>query len=106
MKMKKVIITGGTGFIGLWLVKELLRYQIEVIVLVRNVKTDKFDEVENHNLLRMVEYNTDAMMALEKEKGTIDAFYHLAWDGVSAEQKNQAEVQLENIYFSDRKSVV
>lgn len=100
MKMKKVIITGGTGFIGLWLVKELLRYQIEVIVLVRNVKTDKFDEVENHNLLRMVEYNTDAMMALEKEKGTIDAFYHLAWDGVSTEQKNEAEVQLENIYFS------
>ena len=98
--MKKVVVTGGTGFIGSWLVRELLQHQIEVIVLVRNVNTGKFSEVKNKNKLRLVQYDTEDMDALEHESGMIDAFYHLAWDGVSTEEKNDAGLQLENIHLS------
>lgn len=98
--MKKVVVTGGTGFIGSWLVRELLQHQIEVIVLVRNVNIGKFSEVKNKNKLRLVQYDTEDMDALEHESGMIDAFYHLAWDGVSTEEKNDAGLQLENIHLS------
>ena len=33
--MKKAIVTGGTGVVGKWLIKELTRKGIEVIVLAR-----------------------------------------------------------------------
>lgn len=98
--MRKVVLTGGTGFIGSWLIRELLQHQIEVIALVRNAGTDKFNEMENKHLLRLVQYGTDAFFALEKNQEQIDAFYHLAWAGVSTKKKNDGQLQLENIHFS------
>ena len=65
--MKKVIITGATGFIGSWLVKEMLQNQVEVIALVRDVQTNKFGNLENGNLLRLIQYHTDEFMELEEE---------------------------------------
>ena len=60
----------------------------------------KFDNLENKSLLRVIQYHTDMFSALEEESGTIDAFYHLAWAGVSTENKNDGRLQLNNIQFS------
>lgn len=98
--MNKVVITGGTGFIGLWLVKELLMHNIEVIVLVRDSDTSKFDSLEKKDLLRIIQYHTTEYESLTNETGAIDAFYHLAWAGVSSSQKNDGRLQLENVRFS------
>lgn len=98
--MKRVVITGATGFIGSWLVKEMLQNQIEVVALVRDKRTNRFDDLENRNMLRLIQYHTVEFMELEKESSTIDAFYHLAWAGVSTEQKNDGQLQLDNIHFS------
>ncbi len=57
--MKKVVITGGTGFIGLWLVREMLVHDIEVIVLVRDLNMTKFESVEKKQTLRLVQYHTE-----------------------------------------------
>ncbi len=98
--MKRVVITGGTGFIGSWLIQELLQHNVEVIALVRDIHTTVFDRMENKNLLRMVQYNSKEYDALPEENGEVDAFYHLAWAGVSTKQKNDGQLQLENIHFS------
>lgn len=98
--MQRVVVTGGTGFIGSWLIKELLRHRIEVLALVRDKQTVKPEVLENGRLLKLVEYNTDDFYALEKENRKIDAFYHLAWAGVSTKQKNDAKLQMENLHFS------
>ena len=66
--MKKVIITGATGFIGSWLVKEMLQNQVEVIALVRDVQTNKFGNLENGNLLRLFQYHTDGQGCLRSRK--------------------------------------
>ncbi len=96
--MKRVVITGATGFVGSWLVKEMLQNQVEVIALVRDMHTNRFDNLTNRNLLRLI--HTAEFMELEEESGTIDAFYHLAWSGVSTKQKNDGQLQLNNIQFS------
>lgn len=98
--MKRVVITGGTGFIGSWLIRELVRHHVEVIALVRDIRTTMFDGMENKNLLRMVQYNSIEYNALPEEVEQVDAFYHLAWAGVSTQQKNDGQLQLENIHFS------
>lgn len=98
--MKKVVVTGGTGFIGSWLVRELVQHHVEVIALVRNICTAKFDAIENKSLLTLIQYGTKEYEALQENTEQIDAFYHLAWAGVSTEQKNEGQLQLENIRFS------
>ncbi len=98
--MNRVVVTGGTGFIGTWLVRELLQQNIEVIALVRDVYTSKFAGLENRDKLLLIGYDSGEYHALEQEKKEIDAFYHLAWAGVSSVQKNDGQLQLENIHFS------
>lgn len=98
--MQRVVITGGTGFIGSWLMKELLQHQIEVLALVRDKQDVRLETFENSHLLKIVEYNTDDFFALEKEDKQFDVFYHLAWAGVSTKQKNDAKLQMKNLHFS------
>jgi len=36
--MKKVLVTGASGFIGTYVVEELLKYNVEVIASTSNIK--------------------------------------------------------------------
>ena len=95
--MNKVIITGGTGFIGSWLTKELVANDIEVLLLVRDANRCS-DLVASG--IRVIEYYSDEYNGLVDEQADIDAFYHLAWEGVAPEKKNDRTVQIRNIDFS------
>ncbi len=97
--MNKVIVTGGTGFVGFRLIKELIEHNIEVIALVRNTGSVQFDSLGKKKLLRIIQYHSDEFHKLDDAE-EIDVFYHLAWAGVTSSQKNDIRVQLENINFS------
>lgn len=97
--MQRAVITGGTGFIGSWLIQELLEKNIEVIALIRTPNLP-IVELENNKLLKLVVYHSKEYEALKAQFCQIDAFYHLAWAGVSSELKNECDLQLENIRFS------
>lgn len=97
--MNKVVVTGGTGFVGKWLTEELTKHEIEVIVLVRKLSLK--EETANGSRVRYILYDSEEYERLcAEEQGSIDVFYHLAWGGVSAEEKNDCELQLNNIGFS------
>ena len=83
--MQRVVVTGGTGFIGSWLIRELTDRDIEVVALVRAPGT--FDKMtgENIQLLHSVVYDSAEYEALKQSNKKIDVFYHLAWAGVSSE---------------------
>ena len=95
--MKNVIITGGTGFIGTWLAKEMLEKNINVTLLVRNVQQC---QLLPDSQLTLIEYYSSEYEKLINRTEEIDAFYHLAWGGVAPEQKNDSEKQLENIHLA------
>lgn len=101
--MNKVIVSGASGFIGRWLVKELINNDIEVLALVRRKLEDVSDELFNNRLVRqiLIEDIEDAgeTNILEPMRNA-DVFFHLAWGGVSSELKNDWDVQLKNIDFS------
>ncbi|MDD6202584.1 MAG: NAD-dependent epimerase/dehydratase family protein [Lachnospiraceae bacterium] len=92
--MKKVVITGSTGFIGSWLAQEMMEQNIEVILLIRDKEKCPFTESEK---VTLIEYESPAYHDLTKNQVEIDAFYHLAWGGVAPELKNDCDLQLNNI---------
>lgn len=98
--MDRVVLTGGTGFIGSWLVEELTSHGIETVVLVRDLERVEKNKAFHDKNIQFVEYDSHQYQQLVSEKKKVDVFYHLAWEGVSTELKNESELQLENIRFS------
>lgn len=97
--MKKAIVTGGTGFIGSWLIQELLDHGVEVTVIVRNKARLLANYAHNSNIT-IVEKNIAALDEGDFSKEGYDTFFHLGWAGVAPEEKNEIDLQLQNIAMS------
>ena len=97
--MKKVIVTGANGFIGNAVVKRLLRERIEVIALVHSRQNRKFAP---DPLLRIIPFELEMLCQLDTlvPDRDIDTFYHFAWDGGHAEERNNTAKQLKNVEWS------
>lgn len=97
--MKKVIITGATGMIGLNLVKYLLNKNIEVTAIIRpNSKRNNI--LPNNPNLKIVECDLSDIQNAERTQGTYDVLYHLAWVGTTGESRNNIEMQFKNIEYT------
>lgn len=99
--MKRVIVTGATGFIGSKLVKELVGNGIEVIVIVRDRKA-KEQHLKSLGNIKIVECEMKCINDLKKyiEYGSIDVFLHLAWEGAAGEFRSDYVLQLANIEYT------
>ena len=93
----KAIITGGTGFVGKYVVKELLNKNNQITLLTSD-KTFKYD----NPCVRIVHTNYTYNDLMEKisEIGSQDIFYHLGWAGVGGKEKNNISLQTSNIQCS------
>lgn len=94
--MKKVILTGATGFIGRHLTQRLLKENAEVIAV-----TMEGDPMvgQMHELgVRTVTCNLSDIGHLPEliNDRDIDCIFHLAWQGVSDAYAKNPEVQLNN----------
>ena len=99
ISMKNVIVTGATGFIGSWLVNELLNNEAFVTVVVRD-KDKLLPEILSNSKCMIIEKNAKEIEAKDFLDKKYDAFYHFAWSGVSPECKNNYKVQIDNISMS------
>lgn len=94
--MKKAIVTGATGFIGKFLVRELLTQNVEVLAIVR----PKSKNIENlPKGVKAIECNLSNLKTLPfliKDRD-IDAVFHIAWQGVSDADARNQEVQIQNL---------
>ncbi|MEO3947280.1 NAD(P)-dependent oxidoreductase [Gorillibacterium sp. CAU 1737] len=99
--MKRVFITGSTGFIGKTLTDYLLKRGVEVYALVRpetRLPMEWSDAVGLRvvsGTLENMEKSTESLAGLG-----FDAFYHLGWHGVEPTLRNEVDVQLTNVGYS------
>lgn len=92
--MRTAVLTGGSGFIGGWLVRELLDCHYEVAVVARSgLKLSRFIKDNCKVIERSLQELTPGDLF------PADVFFHLAWEGVSSERKNDMDVQLTNIRY-------
>lgn len=93
--MKRVIITGASGFIGKTLTTALLEKGVEVWAVVRHA--EKMADIKSE-ILHIVEAGFDHYGQLGEQIDTreFDACFHLAWDGTWGEPFKDYTLQLKN----------
>lgn len=98
--MKKVVITGATGMIGIHLIQIFIQHDIYVYAIVHK-GSPKIKNIPKHSLVKIIECDLDKIGTLTlKIKEQCDAFYHLAWAGTFGESRNDLASQIDNIKFS------
>lgn len=99
--MKKVFVTGASGFLGFHLVEEMLRNGVEVYALCRKNSENlaRLSEFRNINIVFGTLDDLDHIEEMCKER-KFDAFYHLAWAGASGALRQDGELQIKNVLWS------
>ncbi len=95
--MKKVILTGGTGMLGLALIQLFIQKKIEVLVIVRpNSKRREALPVSDY--VKVIECDLSNLSEVKEQlHDTYDAFFHFAWDGTFGESRNDMQLQNQNV---------
>lgn len=95
--MKKVIITGASGFIGKALTKYLLDKGVVVFAIVREVqKLDEFSLYSNLNIITC-DMNEYFILPEKIKERNFDACFHIAWEGLDSSNYNTFDTQVSNI---------
>lgn len=98
--MINAIVTGADGFIGSNLLKHLTNRGVEVwALIIKNSPTrSRIDSLKGVHIIEC-DYN-DLNTYLAQVPSNADAFFHLAWQGVAAEERKSVEHQMLNIHMS------
>lgn len=109
--MKRVVITGPTGAIGMALIEYLSIRNIEVIAVVRGDSRRK-NQIEESETVMKVECALEEInelpqkiyAAFEKRSWNkdipIDVLYHFAWDGTFGDSRNDMYLQNRNVTYA------
>ncbi len=94
--MKKAIISGATGAVGMAIISELISRDIEVLVLCR-ASSPRSARIPDSPLVRKIDCPLDKMAELDLGDEKFDAFFHLAWEGTTGAARNDMYLQNRNV---------
>ncbi|MGA2781162.1 MAG: NAD(P)-dependent oxidoreductase [Smithella sp.] len=90
--MKTAILTGSTGFLGHWLLKELMENNVFVYALCRK-NSGRISRLSGYKNIKVIDINMEDISMLPEHIDCADNFYHLAWEG----ERNDFISQTKNI---------
>ena len=94
--MKKVIITGPTGAIGMALIAKLLQEGADVLAIVHR-GSRRADQIPKHPRMQLMEADLKDLAHITLQEQDWEVFYHLAWSGTFGDARNDLECQIDNI---------
>jgi nucleoside-diphosphate-sugar epimerase len=98
--MKKAIITGASGPLGIMLIHECIRNNIEVLAVIRPASPKK-KNIPQSPLVEIAECDLQNILNLPQyTKKTYDICFHLAWAHVGHGDRNDPHIQAENILYT------
>lgn len=97
--MKKVILTGATGFVGNAVLKELIKNDVYVIAVSRS---ENPKNIPNSKLIKYISCDLSEIEKLESRitDRAIDTFYHFAWNGSAGPARADTKLQLKNAQWT------
>lgn len=98
--MKRAIITGATGAIGMALIHSLITKGIEVLVFCRR-DSKRRERIPDHPLVCVEDCSLEQLASAENTTGKeYDVFYHFAWDGTTGNARNDMYLQNLNVKYA------
>ena len=98
--MKRVIITGATGLIGLALLNECIKNNCEVFAVVRP-SSKRLNVIPENRNVHVIECDLSELTELKKSIDVVcDVFYHLGWGHTGNGKYSDIKFQTENIDFT------
>ena len=97
--MKKVVVTGATSMIGIALINECIKNNVEVLAIVR-VGSKRIDRLPKSPLITILEANLSDYSNVNILSDDYDVFYHFAWEYTSKEDRNNPILQEKNIEYT------
>ena len=95
--MKKAIITGPTGAVGVSLINELLSHNYKVTAVCRR-HSKRISSIPLSKKVKIIECNQSDLLTLANELDhNYDYFYHFSWDGTYGDSRQNVSLQMENI---------
>lgn len=95
--MKRVVITGPTGTIGMALIKKCIEKNIQVLAIV-NPNSVRKEQVLCHPQVKCIECDISGYLSLKWEE-QYDVWFQLAWCGASGNARNDMYLQNDNIKY-------
>lgn len=98
--MKRAIVTGATGVVGMALVNKLIRENVEVLVFC-NRNSIRMDAIPESRLVRIRQVDLNDYSSVQNgSKEKYDVFYHLAWAGTTGKYRSNLQMQTDNIRYA------
>lgn len=99
--MKRVVISGATGAVGIALINEMISHEIKVLILThKGSKRNEF--IPKHPLVSTMDCSLEDMQYTYANSSDeeYDAFYHLAWAGTTGNDRNDMYLQNQNVKYA------
>ena len=98
--IRRAVVTGGTGVIGAALLEELVRQNIETLVLY-NEGSKRIGNIKSHPLIRLHPCSLENLSSFsDNSQERFDAFFHLAWGGTFGASRDDMYLQQRNVKFA------
>ena len=98
--MKRAVITGPTGSIGIALIDRLIKEGVEVVAVVRP-GSKRADRIPVNDMITKVECDLCNLDRLaDMIEGPADVFYHFGWDGTFGNSRNNMYGQNLNVKYA------
>ncbi|MBV7272807.1 NAD(P)-dependent oxidoreductase [Clostridiaceae bacterium UIB06] len=98
--LKKVVISGATGSIGMALISYFIKKHVEVLVLYRN-NSLRANRIPDHPLVtKEICSLADMSSFVLKSDNKYDVFYHFAWEGTFGDARNDMYLQNRNVQYT------
>lgn len=97
--LKKIVVTGATSMIGVALIEVCLKHNIEVHAIIRPGTNRQDRIIKDDNVHYHLSY-LDDLLNIQDLPSDCDVFYHFAWAGTDRIQRDDPEVQSQNIKYA------
>lgn len=98
--MKRIVITGATGAIGMALIQKCIKEKVEVLVICRK-DSKRINRIPGHPLVQMLECDLSELGTITPQNDKkYDVFYHFAWAATIGEGRNDMSTQIKNIEYT------
>lgn len=98
--MKRAVLSGATGAIGIALIQELIRNHVEVLVLCHK-GSERNSRIPDDPLITKEFCSLDDLSSVTNPSGKkYDVFYHFAWMGTTGTARNDMYLQNRNVRYA------